>query len=86
MTDGRTSRRVCPSLHKIGEQVEADLDLKKRQNVKAEMEVMVKMQKGLMGKISGKENKGTLKKTVVGENGKVKAVRLVWSRLEKKKL
>ena len=66
--------------------MEADLDLKKRQNVKAEMEVMVKMQKGLMGKISGKENKGTLKKTVVGENGKVKAVRLVWSRLEKKKL
>lgn len=44
---------------------------------------MVKMQKVLMEKISEKEKKGTLKKTVVGENGKVKAVRLVWWELEK---
>ena len=49
---------------------------------------MVKTQKGLMEMISENENKDTSKKRpkpVVGENGKVKAVRGVWWELGKKK-
>ena len=83
MTDGKTSRRVCLSLHKIGQQLDGGFQKPKRRSRR-----WSSRKKGLMEMISENENNDTSKKRpkpVVRENGKVKAVRGVWWELGKKK-